>query len=167
MRKNSKFEIIRKNSKFEIRNSKDLRGRDKAGFDWSDEEDGSLVREEPVEEILYDLEERTANFGEVIIDFAKEIPVNPVTSRLISQLVGCGTSIGANYCEANDNISNKDFLLRVSTCRKEAHETQYFLRMIVRARPELGDTGRKLWREARSLNRIFSANWRKGKAGQK
>ena len=111
--------------------------------DWTWVEEESLVGEEPDgAPVPYDLEERTARFGEAIIDFAKVIPVNPVTMRLISQLVGCGTSVGANYCEANDHISAKDFLLRVSTFRKEARESQYFLRMIARARPELGDQGR-------------------------
>ena len=57
----------------------------------------------------YDLEERTALFGESIVDFAKTIPINLVTKRLIPQLVGAGTSVGANYCEADDAVSKKDF----------------------------------------------------------
>jgi four helix bundle protein len=141
-------------------------GQPEDSFDWTqtDEQEGCLIREEPDEpSVTYDLEERTAKFGEAIVDFAKTVPVNAVTTRLITQLVGCGTSVGANYCEANDHISGKDFTFRISTCRKEARETQYFLRMIVRARPELGDEGRKLWREAKALNLIFSAIWRKGK----
>jgi len=140
-------------------------------LDWTQVEEGdnTVVREAPDEApaIPYDLEERTAKFGEAIIDFAQVIPVNPVTTRLISQLVGCGTSVGANYCEANDHVSTKDFLYKAGTCRKEARETQYFLRMIVKARPELADQGRKLWREARELNLIFSAIWRKGRSTQK
>jgi four helix bundle protein len=60
----------------------------------------------------YDLEERTALFGESIIGFAKSIPVNPVTNRLINQLVGAGTSVGANYCEADDAVSKKDSGIR-------------------------------------------------------
>ena len=56
-----------------------------------------LVRDEPDLKRVYDLEERTARFGEAIIDFAKTIPQNPVTNRIISQLVGAGTSVGANY----------------------------------------------------------------------
>jgi four helix bundle protein len=138
------------------------------GVDWTGGEEDALVREEPDEAwVPYDLEERTARFGEAIIDFAQVIPVNSVTTRLISQLVGCGTSVGANYCEANDHISARDFLHRVSTCRKEARETQYFLRMIVRARPELGDQGRQFWREARELNLIFSTIWRNGRKNLK
>jgi four helix bundle protein len=56
----------------------------------------------------FDLEERTALFGEAVLHFAKKIPVNPVTKPLISQLVRAGTSVGANYCEA-DAVSKKDF----------------------------------------------------------
>ncbi len=142
---------------------------DDEDLDWNSavEGDGALVREEEAVEVPYDLEERTARFGEGVVDFAKTIPVNPVTTRLISQLVGCGTSVGPNYCEANDYVSVNDFLHKIGICRKEAHETQYFLRMIVRARPELGAEGRKLWREARSLNLIFSAIWRNGTANRK
>ncbi len=75
-------------------------------------------------------------FGEAVIDFANNIPRNPVTSRLIAQLVGCGTSVGANYCEADDAVSKKEFRLRCGRCKKEARETKFFLRMIVRAVPE-------------------------------
>jgi four helix bundle protein len=114
----------------------------------------SIVREGA--EPTYDLEERTARFGEAIIDFAKTIPQGPVTNRLISQLVGCGTSIGANYCEADDAVSRKEFFLRICTCRKEARETKHFLRMVVRAVPELTSAARPLWQEARELHLIFA-----------
>src|SRR6266478_1108615 len=60
------------------------------------------LREEPARSKPYDLEERTAQFGEAIIRFAKNIPRGPVNNRLIGQLVGAGTSVGANYCEADD-----------------------------------------------------------------
>src|SRR5882724_2206024 len=53
----------------------------------------------------FDLQERTAVFGEAIVGFAKKIPRSPANERLIGQLVGCGTSIGANYCEANERVS--------------------------------------------------------------
>jgi hypothetical protein len=66
-----------------------------------------LVREEPETKRVYDLEERTARFGEAIIDFAKTIPQNPVTNRIITQLVGAGTSVGTNYVEADDAVSKK------------------------------------------------------------
>src|SRR6266498_1347362 len=70
--------------------------------------------------VVYDLEERTSRFGESIILFAKKIPWNPVNNRLVDQIVGSGTSVGANYCEADDGISRADFKHRISICRKEA-----------------------------------------------
>ena len=77
--------------------------------------DSGVVREEPSDSPKYDLEERTARFGEAVIDFANSIPQNPVTSRLITQLVGAGTSVGANYCEGDDAVSRKEFFLRMGT----------------------------------------------------
>jgi four helix bundle protein len=120
----------------------------------------SVVREEPVEKRVYDLEERTARFGEAVIDFARTIPQDAVTTRLIGQLIGAATSVGANYVEADDAVSKKEFLKNIGTCRKEARETKHFLRMIVRAVPELKAEARKLWSEARELNLIFSKIWR-------
>ena len=108
-----------------------------------------------------DLCERTAQFGEAIIKFAKKIPQNSVTSRIISQLVGAGTSVGANFCEADDAVSKKDFKNRIGTCRKESKETKYWLRMVASAEPGLKDEARVLWQEAKELNLIFGAIWRK------
>lgn len=124
------------------------------------EDPAGIVREEPDRALKYDLEERTARFGEAVIDFARSIPQGPVTNRLIDQLVGCGTSIGANYCEADDAVSRKEFFLRIGNCRKEARETKHFLRMIVRALPDLKGSARPLWREARELHLIFSKIYR-------
>src|SRR5215813_8116684 len=104
----------------------------------------------------YDLEERTAVFGEQIIRFARRIPVDPITP-LISQLVRAGTSVGANYCEADDAESKKDFRHKIALCRKESRETKYWLRMIVAAVPDLKTAARPLWQEAKELNLIFGA----------
>lgn len=109
----------------------------------------------------YDLEERAAQFGEGIIRFAKKIPHSPVNNRLINQLVGAATSIGANFCEADEGVSGKDFRHRISTCKKEARETKFFLRMIAAAEPGLGEEARELWREAKQLHLIFCAIYRK------
>ena len=123
-----------------------------------------IVCEEPPDgKRVYDLEERTARFGEAIIDFARTIPQSAVTNRLISQLVASGTSVGANYVEADDSVSKKEFLKNIGTCRKEARETKHFLRMTVRAAPELKPDARKLWVEAKELHLIFSKIWRNGK----
>lgn len=108
----------------------------------------------------YDLEERTALFGEAIIDFAKRIPVNPVTKRLIDQLVGAGTSVGANYCEADDAVSKKDFRHKIGICKKEAREAKFFLRMVARAVPELREEAKPLWQEAKELHLIFAKIYR-------
>ncbi len=109
----------------------------------------------------FDLEERTAQFGEAVICFAKTVPRNPVTLPLISQLVRAGTSVGANYCEADDAVSKKDFKHKIGTCRKEARETKLWLRMIAAAEPELKVEARKLWQEAKELHLIFATIWRK------
>ncbi len=91
------------------------------------------------------------------------IPQGPLTSRIISQLVGAGTSVGANYVEADDAVSKKEFLKCIGTCKKEARETKHFLRMAVRAVPELKPRARTVWLEARELHLIFSRIWRNGK----
>jgi four helix bundle protein len=106
---------------------------------------------------IYDLEERTARFGEAAIRFAKKIPQNPVNNRLISQLVGAATSIGANFCEADDGVSKKDYKNKIGTCRKEARETKHFLRMIATAENRLAEEARELWQEAKELHLIFCA----------
>ena len=93
---------------------------------WLDR-DTSRVGEEPDAVPHYDLEERTARFDQAIIDFAKRIPRGPLTDRIIDQLVGAGTSVGANYIEADDSVSKKEFLKCIGTCKKEARETKHFL----------------------------------------
>ena len=132
-----------------------------------DNGDTALVREEAGAKRVYDLEERTARFGEAVIDFAKTIPQNSVTNRLINQLVGAGTSVGANYVEADDAVSKKEFLKSIGTCKKETREAKHFLRMAVRAVPESKPEARKLWLEARELHLIFSKIWRSGKNQQR
>src|SRR3990172_1650027 len=87
----------------------------------------------------YDLEDRTARFGENIIKFAKKIPKSPITIPLISQLVKAGTSVGANYCEADCAESKKDFEHKLGICKKESKESKHWLRMISIAVPELKD----------------------------
>src|SRR5947208_10807051 len=125
-----------------------------------DSGNSAVVREGADGKRVYDLEERTARFGEAVIVFAKIIPQEPLTNRIISQLVGAATSVGANYVEADDAVSKKEFLKSIGTCRKEARETKHFLRMVVRALPELKTQARKLWMEARELHLIFSKIWR-------
>lgn len=123
-----------------------------------------MLREDSVgyasEERSFDLEERTARFGEATIRFLKTIPRGPATNRLIDQLVGAATSVGANYCEADDAVSKRDFRNKIGTCRKESRESKFFLRMIATAVPEQRSAARELWREAHELNLIFATIFR-------
>ena len=105
----------------------------------------------------YDLEERTAKFGEDILEFAKKISQNLITAPLISQLVRAGTSIGSNYCEADCAESKKDFEHKLGICKKESKESKHWLRMVAKAVLALKDEARILWQEASGLNLIFSS----------
>lgn len=109
----------------------------------------------------YDLEERTAKFGEAIIELTRKIPRGPGNDRIIDQLVGCGTSIGSNYAEAVDTLTHKEFIQCIGRCRRESRETRFFLRMTAKAEPSLAEEARRLWREARELNLIFGSMIRK------
>jgi four helix bundle protein len=115
---------------------------------------------EPTPGKPYDLEERTGQFGEAIIEFAKRVPVNLVTQPLIPQLVRAGTSVGANYCEADNAGSRKEFRYRISICKRESRETKHWLRMVAAAVQEIKVDARPLWQEAKELNLIFSAIFR-------
>ena len=109
----------------------------------------------------YDLEERTARFGEEIIKFCKRISRSPVTDPLINQLVKAGTSVGANYCEADDAESKDDFRHKIGICKKESREAKHFIRMIAIAISELKSDARILWQEAKELNLIFNSIYKK------
>jgi four helix bundle protein len=125
------------------------------GHSWEVEENGEATPRHP-----FDLEERTAIFGENIIRFLKKVPRGPHNDRLIDQLTGCGTSIGANYCEANEGVSKKDFRNIIGRCRKESKETKFFLRMIATSEPALANEARILYREAKELHLIFCSIYR-------
>ena len=109
----------------------------------------------------YDLEERTAVFGENVIEFVQSLPKNTVNNSLISQLVRSATSIGANYMEADGAESKKDFRHKIGLCKKESREAKHFFRMSAVAVPEMADRARKLWLEAKELNLIFNAIYKK------
>ncbi len=104
----------------------------------------------------YDLEERTAKFSENIVDFIKSLDKNEINGPLISQMIRSATSIGANYMEANQAISRKDFKNKIHICRKEANETKYWLRLISRANVGKEEVCRLFWKEAHELLLIFS-----------
>ncbi|MDD4995425.1 MAG: four helix bundle protein [Patescibacteria group bacterium] len=105
----------------------------------------------------YDLSERTARFGGNIIDFVGTISDNSITRPLKSQAVRSGTSIGANYMEADGAESRKDFFHKIGICKKEAKETMHWLRMIARTNMVSKEKCIALWKEAHELALIFSA----------
>ena len=103
----------------------------------------------------YDLEERTAKFGEEIIGFCRNIRQDAISRPLINQVVRSATSVGANYMEACGASSKKDFKNKISICRKEAQETKHWLRMMAKALPNEKEKIRKLWKECQELSMIF------------
>lgn len=92
----------------------------------------------------YDLKERTGKFGENIIILCKSIKITDYNRSITIQLIKSGTSVGANYMEANGASSKKDFKNKIHICKKEIQETKHWLRMISVVQPEIKDKARKL-----------------------
>jgi len=105
----------------------------------------------------YDLEERTFIFARHVILFSKRLPKNTINYELISQLVRAACSVGANYREANEALSKKDFIHRIKICRKEAKETSYWINLIQSANPESNNDCAAFERETMELRKIFSS----------
>ncbi len=84
-----------------------------------------------------------------------------VTLPLIGQLVKSATSVGANYCEADDAVSKKEFRCKIGTCKKEARESKHWLRMIASAEESMKEPARQLWVEAKELHLIFAKIYRR------
>jgi len=103
----------------------------------------------------YDLEKRTAEFGERTIIFCQKINQDTITRPLISQLIRSATSVGANYMEANGASSRKDFKNKIHICKKEVQESKHWFHMISIAAPSVEEEARKLWKEAQELTLIF------------
>lgn len=104
----------------------------------------------------YNLEERTAQFGKNIISLCKGVKKDDAIARpIISQLVRSGTSVGANYMEANAASSKKDFRNKIHIAKKETEETKHWLRMISECTPTTKKEAQKLWKEAQELTFIF------------
>lgn len=106
---------------------------------------------------IYNLEERTAKFGEEVIEFVKALERDEINRPLISQVVRSATSIGANYMEADGAESKKDFQHKIAICKKEAKETKHWIRMVAKANPRKNEECRRLWQEAQELTLIFSS----------
>ncbi len=103
----------------------------------------------------YDLEDRTARFGENIIKFCKNLALNEFNRSLVSQIIRSATSIGANYMEANGASSPKDFRNKIYICKKESQETKHWLRMLAVTDVTKQEDLRIHWREAQELTLIF------------
>jgi four helix bundle protein len=104
----------------------------------------------------YDLEEKLEVFGEKIIELAKKTPKNIVTNPILDQLIRSGTSIGANYMEANGASSKMDFRNKIYICKKESKETMHWLRMLAKACCEVKNDCRNLWTETQGYAKMFS-----------
>jgi len=102
------------------------------------------------------LEERTTVFSEQVIELCRKCPKNTITIPIINQLMRSGTSVGANYCEANGAASRKDFKNKIFICKKESKETKYWLRLLAKSCPEMADNCRDLWKEAQEFTLLFS-----------
>lgn len=104
----------------------------------------------------FELEERVEKFGENIIEMSKKVKLTSITKSIVEQLVRSATSVGANYFEANGASSKKDFINKVFISKKEAKETQHWLRMISKADQSIIMEARILYKETQELAMIFS-----------
>ena len=111
----------------------------------------------------YDLEDRTLKFAKDVIKFVKNLPRTIANIEILKQLVRASGSVGANYIEANEALSKKDFIMRVKICRKEAKESRYWLKLI-EVNGEGAEKQRQLLiQEATELMKIFGAILEKAK----
>ena len=120
---------------------------------------------EAVREKKYDLEDRTALYAERVKNFCLKLPRNIANSEYIPQLIRSGSSPGANYIEANECIGDKDFIMKIKTCRREAKESAYWLRLVITdGSKEMENERNALRQEAKEFILIFSSILRKRNA---
>ncbi len=109
-------------------------------------------------EFIYNLEERTFQFAKNTRLFIRTLPKITANIEDSKQVVRSSGSVGANYIEANENLGEKDFLMRLKICRKEAKESAFFLRLIKETNDnEYEKEAHRLLQEAKELTKIFSA----------
>ena len=104
----------------------------------------------------YDLEERTKDFSIQVIKILTGISINEINKNIISQLIRSATSVGANYREANNAVSKKDFKNKIFICRKEIQESKYWIELLSKTNQKKIIDLRKLWVEAHELSLIFN-----------
>jgi len=105
--------------------------------------------------ITYDLEERTSRFGENVIGLCTSLQQNAINRPIIGQLVRSATSVGANYREANNACSRKDFRNKIFICKKECEESKHWFRMLLKCHPDKNEQIKDLQKEAQELTMIF------------
>jgi four helix bundle protein len=112
---------------------------------------------------VFDLEERTFKFAKRVFEICKKLKRNHLLHEYIKQLVRASSSVGANYIEANESLSKKDFVYRIRICLKEAKESAFFLRLLKEIQDELQTELSELFQEAIELKKIFSSIIEKSK----
>jgi len=105
----------------------------------------------------YDLEKRTLEFSKAVIRLCVELPKKVVNSNVINQLLRAACSVGANYREANEKLSKKDFIHRMKITRKECKEASYWLELLLEANQTYSKKIIEFIKESRELRNIFSA----------
>ncbi len=112
----------------------------------------------------YDLEERTFKFTKKVIEFCKKLPKTVENIELIKQEIRASGSVGANYIEANEALSKKDFQMRIKICRKEAKESRYWSKLIVETNKSTNSNEDEfLIQEATEFIKIFNSILTKSK----
>ncbi len=111
----------------------------------------------------YDLEERTLKFAKEVIEFVKTLPKTTPNAEIAKQVIRSSGSIGANYIEANESLSKKDFVMRIKICRKESKESIYWLKLTEIKNSDGGKKRGRLIEEATQLTKIFSSIVEKSK----
>lgn len=110
----------------------------------------------------YDLEERTFNFARRVVNYVDKLPKTITTVEIGKQLVRAAGSVGANYIEANESLSKKDFVLRIKISRKEAKESRYWLKLSI-PRTDQEEEKNLLAQEATEIMKIFGSILEKSK----
>jgi four helix bundle protein len=105
----------------------------------------------------YDLEDRTLRFAKKVLEFVGILPKTIANVEIMKQIIRSSGSVGANYIEANEALSKKDFAMRIKICRKEAKESRYWLRLIEVRGEEAEMRRQSLINEATELMKIFGS----------
>lgn len=106
---------------------------------------------------IFDLEERTLKFAKDVIYFSKRVETTIANFENLKQLIRSSGSVGANYIEANESLSKKDFLMRMKICRKEAKESTYWLKLIEITEDAINKERDNLIQESIELRKIFNS----------